>query len=77
MQNEIHYFINFILLNHKSLYRCGARTHSQKIGNEKFNKFTLVIGNLNYRFSRSLKNLINDVERMKKLLKKLVLILIW
>ena len=62
MQNEIHYFINFILLNHKSLYRCGARTHSQKIGNEKFNKFTLVIGNL--------KNLINDAEGMKKALEK-------
>ena len=62
MQNEIHYFINFILLNHKSFCRCGARTHSQKIGNEKFNKFTLVIGNL--------KNLINDAEGMKKALEK-------
>ena len=62
MQNEIHYFINFILLNHKSLYHCGARTHSQKIGNEKFNKFTLVTGNL--------KNMINDAKGMKKTLEK-------
>ena len=37
----------------------------KKIGSEKFNKFALVIGNSNYKFAGSLKNLINDAEVMK------------
>ena len=37
----------------------------KKIGNEKFNKFALVIGNSNYKCARSLKNSTNDTEGMK------------
>ena len=37
----------------------------KKIGNEKFNKFALVIGNSNYKCAGSLKNSINDAEGMK------------
>ena len=37
----------------------------KKIGNKKFNKFALVIGNSNCKCAGSLKNSINDAQRMK------------
>ena len=43
----------------------------KKIENRNFNKFALVIGNSNYRFTGSLKNPINDAEGMKKILEKI------